>query len=80
MLGYRKNDLFADISLIAVALLTTFLLRYTFMFEDYLLSLFFRCIIYLIDVSIFTAVVVALEGQGAIIVFYAFRLIQLIYC
>lgn len=75
MLGYRRKDLLADGGLIAVAFFTTFLLRYTLLFEDYLLSLFFRCMLYLIDVSIFTAVVISLEGQGAIMVFYAFRLV-----
>lgn len=79
MLAYRKSDLLIDASIIAVALFTTFILRYTLLFEDNLLSLFFRCIIYLIDISIFTAIFVSLEGRGSIIVFYIYRFIQLVY-
>ncbi len=76
---YTKGQLVVEVGLMISASVITYLLSFTLLLEDYLLSLLFRIILYVLDLGIFTAIFVAYQSQGGFATFYFLRTLGLIF-
>jgi hypothetical protein len=60
---YTRRQILVEAGLLLSISIITYLLNYTLLLEDFLLSFLFRAILYVLDFGIFTAVLVAVQAK-----------------